>query len=147
MKSSTSRRGLGPLLSLVLVAVTGCASLFHPGAEKFYEEAKGATGADTALNLLQMLEASIRQAKTEQGDSPGLQAVHDQLHALHGAFCHLPEDQADSPAFATAVTLRKELGTVYHRVWEFRDDPLRRARHLDLLAARLRELRHELSSF
>lgn len=43
-------------------------------------------------------------------------------------------------------TLRREMRTVFHRLWKYRDDPARRAAHLDLLAKRVQELREALQA-
>ena len=51
------------VLSSVLL-FSGCSNLMHPKADEFYAQAKGATGKQTALDLLAMMEASAQQAYT-----------------------------------------------------------------------------------
>ena len=47
-------------LSSVLL-LSGCSSLMHPKSKEFYTQAKGATGQQTALALLAMMETSVQQ--------------------------------------------------------------------------------------
>jgi hypothetical protein len=129
-----------------LLVFSGCTSLFHPQAEKFYNQAKGATGQQTALTLLAMMETSGQQAKTEVGESPGLKDLHNQFHALHRTFCDFSDQQAGAPAYEQAVTLNKELKTVFHRLWKFKNDPVLRGAHLDIFLSRVQELRTALQA-
>jgi len=133
------------VLSSVLL-VSGCGSLMHPKADEFYSQAKGVTGKQTALALLAMMEASAQQAKTEQGESPGLDDLHNQFHAFHGTFCEFTEQQSVTTAFEQAYTLNKELKTIFHRLWKFKNDTALRAVHLDLFSVRLKELKEVLQS-
>lgn len=121
-------------------------SLFHPQAEEFYQQAKGATGRETALTLASMMETSAQQAKTEQGDSPGIEALHNQFHAFRKSFCDFSEQQRATTAYEQAVTLNKELKTVFHRLWKFQNDTSLRAAHLDLFLTRIQELRTTLQA-
>ncbi len=94
-----------------------------------------------------MMEESIRQAKSEPVEEiPGLTDLHAQLHALHRAFDDMTDSQASRPASITAVTLRKDLVTVFYRLGRFREDRTLRDLHLDLFAARLQELRQALQA-
>ena len=133
------------VLSSVLL-VSGCGSLMHPKADEFYSQAKGATGKQTALALLAMMEDSVQQAKTELGESPGLDNLHNQFHAFHGTFCEFTEQQSATSAFEQAYTLNKELKTVFRRLWKFKNDTALRAFHLDLFSDRLKELKEVLQS-
>ena len=133
------------VLSSVLL-FSGCSSLMHPKAEEFYTQAKGETGKQTALALLTMMEASAQQAKTEVGESTGLDNLHNQFHAFHGTFCEFTEQQSATTAFEQAYTLNKELKTVFHRLWKFKNDTALRAIHLDLFSDRLKELKKVLQS-
>jgi hypothetical protein len=132
-------------LSSVLL-VSGCGSLMHPKADDFYSQAKGVTGKHTALALLAMMEDSAQQAKTEQGESPELDNLHNQFHAFHGTFCEFTEQQSATTAFEQAYTLNKELKTIFHRLWKFKNDTALRAFHLDLFSDRLKELKEVLPS-
>jgi len=123
-----------------LLLLSSCGSLFHPKAEEFYNQAKGATGQQTALALISMMETSIQQAKTEVGESPGLDNLHNQLHAFHKTFCKFTEAQFATTAFEQAYTLHKELKTIFHRLWKFKNDTSLRAIHLDLFSDRLKDI-------
>ncbi len=118
----------------------------HPKAGEFYTQAKGETGKHTALALLTMMESSVQQAKTEVGESPGLDNLHNQFHALHKTFCEFTEQQSAATAFEQASTLNKELKTVFHRLWKFKNDTTLREVHLDLFLARIAELQLILQS-
>ena len=124
-----------------ILFLSGCSGLIHPKAEEFYAQAKGATGQQTALALLAMMETSVQQAQTEVGESPGLESLHNQFHALHRTLCDFSEQQTDSPGYEHLITLNKELKTVFHRLWKFKGDAALRTIHLDLFLARIHELR------
>lgn len=129
-----------------LLLLSGCMNLFHPQAENFYQEAKGATGTQTALTLIAMMDTTAQQAKTDVGESPGLHHLHDQFHALHKTFCDFSERQIATTAYEHSLTLQKELKTVLHRLWKVQNDAPLRTIHLDLFLARLQELRTALQS-
>ncbi|MGV7228451.1 MAG: hypothetical protein ACQ9IQ_07300 [Nitrospirales bacterium] len=133
------------VLSSVLL-LSGCGSLMHPKADEFYSQAKGATGKQTALALLAMMEDSVQQAKTELGESPGLDNLHNQFHAFHGTFCEFTEQQSATTAFEKAYTLNKELKAIFHRLWNFKNDTALRVFHLGLFSDRLKELKEVLQS-
>ena len=138
-------RILGVTLTSLLL-VSGCMSLFHPQAEEWYQQAKGATGQQTALTLISMLDTTAQQARSEVGESPGLNNLHDQFHALHKTFCDFSDQQAATTGYEQALTLQKELETVFHRLWKFKNDTSLRAIHLDLFVKRLQELRTSVQS-
>jgi len=125
---------------------SGCSSLMHPKAGDFYTQAKGETGKQTALALLTMMETSAQQAKTELGESPGIDNLHNQFHALHKTFCEFTEQQSATTAFEQAYTLNKALKTVFHRLWKFKDDTALRVVHVDLFLARIYELRSTIQT-
>ncbi len=129
---------VGVLFGAILL-FSGCGHV-HPQSQEFLKQAKGQTGVDTARNLIGMMEASLQQAKTESGESPGLTTLHDQFHALRHSFCEATDEQVKTPAYDKAVTIKKEMKTVFHRLWDYKDDPTRRALHLDLFHNRLKEL-------
>ena len=56
----------------------------------------------------------------------------------------MTEAQASTTAYAYSVTVRKEMRIIFHRLWEYRDDPILRNLHLGLFAARLHELKMAL---
>lgn len=129
------------VLCVAMMLQTGCMGLFHPQAEEIYNEAKSSNAQNTALTILDMMETSAQQAKTEHGDSPGIEGLHDEFHAFHKTFCDFSEQQRATTAYEQAVTLNKELKTVFHRLWKFKQDTALRTAHLDLLLARIQELR------
>lgn len=136
------------------LTLAGCGTLLHPRAGEFLQQARDAggpgeakaTGLSTALNLTTMMEASLQAARRDPASQAALNDLHDQFHALHQAFCQVTEAQAASPFYVKAVTLNKELRTVFHRLWKYRTDAMLRDLHLDLFALRLRELREALQS-
>ena len=125
---------------------SGCASLMHPEADTFYHQAKGTSWKETALNLLTMMDQSTNQAKTEIGKSPGIHDLHNQIHALEKTFCDLTDNQRATTGYEHVVTLHKELKTVFHRLHDFQNDTSLRSVHLEILTARLKELRTALGS-
>jgi hypothetical protein len=133
--------GIVGLSLAALLMLSGCMGLFHPQAEEYYQAAKGPNARQTALTLLDMMEASAGQAKSEQGRSQGLDNLHDQFHAFHKTFCDFSDSARGTTAYEQAVTLNKALKTVFHRLWKFKQDPPLRRAHLDLLRTRIQELR------
>jgi len=129
-----------------LLLLSSCMSLFHPKAEEWYQQAKGTTGQQTALTLISMLDTTAQQARSEVGESLGLNNLHNQFHALQKTFCDFSDQQAATTAYEQALTLQKELKTVFHRLWKFKNDTSLRAIHVDLFVARLQELRTALQS-
>jgi hypothetical protein len=67
--------------------------------------------------------------------------LHNQLHALDDAYCQVTKQQAETPAYAKAATLRKELWTIFKPLWRHRDDQAVREVQLDLFSARLQDVR------
>ena len=142
-----SNRIIVLLLGLTVVFLAaGCGHVMHPKAEAFLKEAKGATGVDTAITLTGMMETSLQQARSESGESAGLEALHGQFHALGRSFCDATEAQSKTALFDKAVTIRKEMKTVFHRLWDYKGDAARRTQHLDLFGTRLHELRETLQA-
>jgi hypothetical protein len=139
---------------LGLSALVGCGQLMHPRAGEFLKQAQQGSGAGegkahgipTLINLTGMMEASLQAARRETASPSALNDLHDQFHALHQVFCQVTEVQAASPFYVKAVTLNKELRTVFHRLWKYRTDAMLRDLHLDLFALRLRELRETLQA-
>lgn len=136
---------------VVVVVVTGwllagCGSLMHPRAGEFLEQAKGASGVETEINLTNMIEASIAGLKGRSDYEAGLDTLHNQLYALKKAGCQVTEEQGKAVAYAKAATLRREIGTVFRRLWKSREDQALRDMHLDLLARRIQELRGTLQT-
>ena len=129
---------------LLLLGLAGCGSLMHPKAGGFLEQAKGPSGIDTQINLADMIETSITSIRGHKEYEIGLDTLHNQLYALRKAGCDVTEAQAKTVAYAKAGTLRKELSTIFHRLWKSREDQAWRDAHLDLLATRVRELRDAL---
>lgn len=134
------------LAGWMLIALGACSYLFYPRADEFADKAKGPSTLDTLINLTAMLESSAQAAKGGQGYDAPLNDLHNQFHAFDDRICDLPQEQMDKPAYAVAVTQNKELWTIFKRVWKFKDDPARRAAHLDLFAGHVRDLRSTLQS-
>ncbi len=135
----------GVLLGVILL-ISGCNHMMHSQADEFLSQAKGETGIDTGLTLIGMMEASLQQAKTESGESPGLTRLHDQFHALRHSLCEATDAQVNTPAYDKAVTIKKEMKTIFHRLWSYKNESVRRVSHLDLFGNRLHELRQTLQS-
>lgn len=150
MVTQTNRFAVGIAAVLVLF-LSGCGSLLHPRAGEFLAQAQGAgdqasSGVQTIVNLTTMLDASIQAARSGQNYEAALDRLHDQFHALRKAFCLVTEAQAATTAYAKAVTIRREMRTVFHRLWKFREDSTLREVHLDLFAKRLQELRETVQA-
>lgn len=140
--------GVG-LCFLVIFGGMSCTALMHPGASKMLKEAQKETGNDgvkTLVNLTTMMESTILTVKSSPTDQNNLDRLHDQFHALNDAFCNVTGVPETQPAYIKAVTLKKEMRTVFHRLWKFRERPPLRDVHLDLFSKRVEELRESLQS-
>ena len=126
---------------LLVLTQAGCSYLFYPKADTYLHQAKGTTGPDTITNLVGMLEASAKAARPPQTYQAGMDDLHNQLHALDDAYCQVTKQQAATPAYSKATTLRKELWTIFKPLWRNREDHALRGAHLDLFTARLQEVR------
>ena len=133
-------------MMIVLAGLTGCGSLMHPRAGEFLEQAKGASGVETQINLTNMIETSIKAVRGQTDYEAGLDALHNQVYALKKSACQVTDEQAKTLAYAKAMTLRREVGIIFHRLWKTRDDQAKRDMHLDLLAHRIGELREALQA-
>jgi hypothetical protein len=131
------------ILLVLLTALSGCSYLFYPRASEYLEQAKGPTGVDTILNLIPMLEASAKAARSSNYQ-PAMDDLHNQFHALHDAFCQVKKPQAESAAYGKAVTIDREMWTIFKRLWRKRGDQAMRETHLDLFSRRLAELHETL---
>jgi hypothetical protein len=129
---------------LLVLIQSGCSYLFYPKADTYLTQAKGTTGTETIMNLVGMLEQSAKAARQPQNYQSGMDDLHNQLHALNDAYCQVTKQQAATPAYAKATTLRKELWTIFKRLWRHREDQAIRETHLDLFSARLQEVREAL---
>jgi hypothetical protein len=129
------------ILFLLTFTQSGCSYLFYPKADTYLHQAKGTTGPDTIVNLVGMLESSAKAARSPQTYQAGMDDLHNQLHALDDAYCQVTKQQAATPAYAKATTLRKELWTVFKPLWRNRENQALRNAHLDLFDARLQEVR------
>jgi hypothetical protein len=98
------------------------------------------------INLTNMMEASAGQAKGGKGVDTAFDDLHNQFHALNGAFCGVTDPQTKTPAYDLAVTHKKELTAIFKRLWKFKDDQPQRDQHLDLLSDELKELRSTLQT-
>jgi hypothetical protein len=132
--------------ALLLTGLSGCSYLFYPRAGDYAEQAKGASGVETMINLTNMMEASAMKAKGGKGLDNAFDDFHNQLHALLNSFCGVTKEQAKTPAYDLAVTHKKELLAIFKRLWKFKDDQPQRDQHLDLSIAELKELRETLQT-
>ncbi len=133
-------------LLIALALLLGCSHVMHPKAGEYLQQARGADGVETLLNLTSMMEATVKATRGTAAYEPSFEKLHDQFHALHGAMCGVSETQAAQPGYVKAVTLEREMRALFHRLWEYRRDDTLRDVHLDLFAARLQELRSALQS-
>ena len=133
-------------LALILTSLSGCSYLFYPRAGDYATQAKGASGVETMINLTSMMEATAAKAKGGKGVDTAFDDLHNQFHALRDSFCGVTDAQGKTPAYALAVTHKKELGAIFWRLWKFKDDQPQRDQHLDLLATELEELRGTLQA-
>ena len=143
--------GINRFISLVILLVivlflSGCGHSLTPQAKEFLRQAQGETGVNTALTLIGVMGSSLEQAKSETGESAGLTMLHDQFHALRHSLCDATEAQTKTASYDESVTILKEMKTVFHRLWDYRDDATRRSLHLDLFGNRLKELRQALQA-
>lgn len=133
-------------LSMLLVGLSGCSYVFYPRAGDYAMQAKSASGVETMINLTNMMESSANKAKGGKGVDTAFDDLHNQFHALRDSFCGVTDAQGKMPAYALAVTHKKELGVIFWRLWKFKDDQPQRDQHLDLLATELEELRGTLQA-
>ena len=141
------QRTIGMLaLALMLTGLSGCSYLFYPRAGDYATQAKGTSGVETMINLTNMMEATAAKAKGGKGVDSAFDDLHNQLHALMDSFCGVTDAQAKTPAYDLAVTHKKELVSIFRRLWKFKDDQPQRDQHLDLLTAELKELRDTLQT-
>lgn len=133
-------------MTCMLTMLSGCSYLFYPRAGDYTTQAKGATGVETMTNLATMMEATASKAKGGKGVDAAFDDLHNQFHALSDSFCGVTDAQSKTPAYALAVTHKKELGAIFKRLWKFKDDQPQRDQHLDLLAAELKELKETLQT-
>ena len=132
------------VLALTLTSLSGCSYLFYPRAGDYVTQAKGASDVETMINLTNMMEATAAKAKGGKGVDTAFDDLHNQFHALNGAFCGVTVAQANTPAYDLAVTHKKELTAIFKRLWKFKGDQPQRDQHLDLLSEELKELRSTL---
>ena len=133
------------VLAILLVVTSGCSYLFYPRAGDYAAQAKGATGVDTMINLTTMVEATAAKAKGGKGKDAAFDD-YNQLHALLDSYCEVTKEQQKTAAYDLAVTHKKELITIFKRLWKFKDDQPQRDQHLDLSIAELKELRETLQT-
>ena len=141
------QRTIGLLaLALMLIGLSGCSYFFYPRAGDYATQAKGASGVETMINLTTMMETTAAKAKGGKGVDTAFDDLHNQFHALSDAFCGVTDAQAKTPAYDLAVTHKKELTSIFKRLWKFKDDQPQRDQHLDLMSAELKELRDTLQT-
>ncbi|MFO0701967.1 MAG: hypothetical protein U0236_22360 [Nitrospira sp.] len=138
----------GPLvfIGLLLLSTNGCSYLFYPHAKEFTAKAQGATGVETLINLTTMAEATAQRAKGGKGVDQPFDDLHNQYHAIDNSICCVEKSVKEQPPYALAVTHNKELGTIFKRLWKFKDDQPQRDQHLDLFVSELQEMRQTLQT-
>src|SRR5262245_28417414 len=146
MEESMARSTSIVLVTILLATLNGCSYLFYPRADDYAAQAKGTTGVDTMVNLTTMMEATAAKAKGGKGNDAAFDDYHNQLHALLNSYCEVTKEQQKTPAYDLAVTHKKELVTIFKRLWKFKDDQPQRDQHLDLSIAELKELRETLQT-
>lgn len=132
------------IATLLLLSTGGCSYVFYPHAKEFSAKAQGATGVETLINLTTMAEASARTAKGGKGVDQSFDDLHNQFHAIDNSMCLVEKSVKAQPAYALAVTHNKELGTIFKRLWKFKNDQPQRDQHLDLFVSELQEMRQTL---
>ncbi len=135
-----------PIAALLLMSTSGCSYLFYPHAKEFTAKAKGATAVETLMNLTTLAEATAKAAKGGKGVDQPLDDLHNQFHAIDNGICSVEKPVREQPAYALAVTHNKELGTIFRRLWKFKDDQPQRDQHLDLFVSELQEMRQTLQT-
>ena len=135
-----------PITILLLLSTSGCSYVFYPHAKDFTAKAKGTTGVETLINLTNMAEATAKAAKGGKGVDQPFDDLHNQFHAIDNSICCVEKSVREKPAYALAVTHNKELGTIFKRLWKFKDDQPQRDQHLDLFASELQEMRQTLQT-
>lgn len=141
MRQGSVVRGLC-VVALLLTA--GCGSLMHPQAAEFVQQAKGASGIETQINLTTMIEQTIQTVRQQPTDQTAFDRLHNLLYALKLTACDVTEAQSKTPTHQDALTLRREVKVVFHRLWKVREDHVLLERHLALLDKRIKELREAL---
>jgi len=141
-----NRKSVLPVVVLLLLSISGCSYLFYPHAKDFTQKAKGATGVETLINLTTMAEATANAAKGGKGVDQPFDDLHNQFHAIDTNICCVEKAVMEKPAYALAVTHNKELGTIFRRLWKFKDDQPQRDQHLDLFVSELQEMRQTLQT-
>lgn len=135
-----------PIAALLLLSTSGCSYLFYPHAKEFTEKAKGATGVETLINLINMAEVSAQAAKGGTGVDQSFDDLHNQFHAIDNSICCVEKSVREQPVYALAVTHNKELKAIFKRLWKFKDDQPQRNQHLDLFVSELHEMRQTLQT-
>lgn len=141
-----NRKSALPVVALLLLSLSGCSYVFYPHAKDFTQKAKGATGVETLINLTTMAEATANAAKGGKGVDQAFDDLHNQFHAIDNSICCVEKAVTEKPAYALAVTHNKELGTIFKRLWKFKDDQPQRDQHLDLFVSELQEMRQTLQT-
>lgn len=139
-------RSVLPIAILLLLSTSGCSYLFYPHAKEFTQKAKGASDVETLINLTNMAEATANAAKGGKGVDQPFDDLHNQFHAIDNSICCVEKSVKAQPAYALVVTHNKELGTIFKRLWKFKDDQPQRDQHLDLFVSELQEMRQTLQT-
>jgi hypothetical protein len=138
------------LTALVIVlSLNGCAMYTSPSIyladrstrKDIAEQAKGANQVQTLLNLITMMETSVKSAGSGKGYDQPFRDLHNQFHAFDNQFCSVDKDTQAKPAYDLAVTHNKELWAIFLRAWKFKDEQPQRQQHIELFAAEVKELR------
>lgn len=65
----------------LVAGLSGCSYVFHPRADDYAVQAKGATSVETVINLTTMMEASAEASRGGTGYDQALDDLHNQFHA------------------------------------------------------------------
>lgn len=128
----------------LVAGLSGCSYVFHPRADDYAVQAKGATSVETVINLTTMMEASAEASRGGTGYDQALDDLHNQFHAFDNMLCCVEKAKRETPAYDLAVTHNKELWAIFKRMWKFKDTQPQRDEHLTLFKTEVQELRTSL---
>lgn len=131
------------------LSLSGCAMYTSPSTyledrssrKEIAEQAKGANQVQTLLNLITMMETSVKSAGSGKGYDQPFRDLHNQFHAFDHQFSSVDKETQAKPAYDLAVTHNKELWEIFLRAWKFKNDQPQRQQHIELFAAEVKELR------
>jgi len=137
------------LTSVIVLSLDGCAMYTSPSTywadrstrKELAAQAKDANQVQTLLNLITMMETSVKGAGSGKGYDQPFRDLHNQFHAFDNQLSCVDKEMRAKPAYDLVVTHNKELWAIFLRTWKFKDDQPQRQQHVDLFAAEVAELR------